>query len=278
MPLLPAERQGFWESTITTAESAPIATLRTSGYVVTTLQAAWRTVTVTAEIEGAAHLEAALRQAVGIGGDTDTVAAIAGALLGARFGASAVPFSWRRRLGGWPPELGHRDLVAMGVLAASKGTDDSIGWPSADDLMPYYERSWRPRGHAVELRDHPGVIWGDVAGLAHADANAFVSLCRIGKGQWRGVDHHEVWLMDGDDNADLAFVLSDTADAVEELRREHGSVFVHCVQAESRTPAVAVAWLIRHHGLDLDKAFAEVQRALPASQPKAAMLAALRAM
>lgn len=45
--------------------------------------------------------------------------------------------------------------------------------------------------------------------------------------------------MDGPDNADLPFMLADTADAVEDLRREHGRVFVHCVRGESRTPTVA---------------------------------------
>ncbi|MBO0846489.1 MAG: ADP-ribosylglycohydrolase family protein, partial [Nocardioides sp.] len=40
--------------------------------------------------------------AIGIGDDTDTVAAIAGAQLGARYGASTVPAEWRRMLHGYP--------------------------------------------------------------------------------------------------------------------------------------------------------------------------------
>ncbi len=36
------------------------------------------------------------------GHDTDTVAAIAGGLLGAAYGASAVPLQWRGLLHGWP--------------------------------------------------------------------------------------------------------------------------------------------------------------------------------
>ena len=39
-------------------------------------------------------LEAALRQVVEAGGDTDTNAAVAGAVLGARYGASAIPERW----------------------------------------------------------------------------------------------------------------------------------------------------------------------------------------
>ena len=48
------------------------------------------------------HLRLALDAAVRGGGDTDTVAAIAGGLLGAAYGASAVPADWRRVLHGWP--------------------------------------------------------------------------------------------------------------------------------------------------------------------------------
>ena len=46
------------------------------------------------------------------GNDTDTVAAIAGGLLGAAYGASAVPVGWRRMLHGWPG-MRTRDLVAL---------------------------------------------------------------------------------------------------------------------------------------------------------------------
>ena len=39
-------------------------------------------------------LEVALTQLVSVGGDTDTNAAVAGAVLGARYGASAIPERW----------------------------------------------------------------------------------------------------------------------------------------------------------------------------------------
>ena len=39
-------------------------------------------------------LEAALRRVVEAGGDTDTNAAVAGAVLGARYGAAAIPERW----------------------------------------------------------------------------------------------------------------------------------------------------------------------------------------
>lgn len=55
--------------------------------------------------------------AVRAGNDTDTVAAIAGALLGARYGASAVPAGWRAQVHGWPG-LRADDLVDLARRAA----------------------------------------------------------------------------------------------------------------------------------------------------------------
>ncbi len=45
-----------------------------------------------------AGYEEGLRHVVGLGGDTDTNAAVAGALLGARHGLGAIPAAWRDRL------------------------------------------------------------------------------------------------------------------------------------------------------------------------------------
>lgn len=69
-------------------------------------------------VSHASSLEDGLQRAVSIGHDTDTVAAIAGALLGAWHGASAVPERWRRRLFGWP-NLKAADLGRSGLEAAA---------------------------------------------------------------------------------------------------------------------------------------------------------------
>lgn len=68
--------------------------LRTTGYVVHTLQ--------TALWDGlhAESAEEAIVRAVNRGGDTDTVGAVAGAVAGVRFGASALPERWLATLDG----------------------------------------------------------------------------------------------------------------------------------------------------------------------------------
>ena len=87
------------------------------------LQAAWWAITHAAA-SGPEHLQQALELAVRAGGDTDTTAAIAGGLLGARWGASAVPARWQQMLHGWP---GYRtsDLIDLALATASGGHGES---------------------------------------------------------------------------------------------------------------------------------------------------------
>jgi len=215
--LLAPDRRAYWADRITEAEHPAPEMIQSNSFVVTAFQAAWWAIWSTQDLDGPRHLEAALRTAVGIGDDTDTVAAIAGALLGARYGAAAVPFAWRRHLRGWPAGMRHADLVGLGVLAARGGRPDGSGWPLKSDMWPDYRDGFHPTGQVTTLSDDPDILWGDVAGLSEVDADAFISLCRIGPGQRRGEDHHEIWLIDEDGpgkNADAAFVLSDTADAI----------------------------------------------------------------
>jgi ADP-ribosyl-[dinitrogen reductase] hydrolase len=82
----------------------------TNGWTVAALQAAW------AAAVRADGLVDGLVAAVRGGGDTDTVAAIAGAVLGARFGAGAVPDRWWELLHGWPGlRAGDLSLIAASV-------------------------------------------------------------------------------------------------------------------------------------------------------------------
>ncbi|MBC7299530.1 ADP-ribosylglycohydrolase family protein [Nocardia salmonicida] len=99
----------YWEPLLDQAETAECASaFPRNGWVVHALQTAWWAITHADTLPGALEL------AVRAGGDTDTTAAIAGALLGARYGASAVPARWRRIVHGYPGLCGD-DLAALGV-------------------------------------------------------------------------------------------------------------------------------------------------------------------
>ncbi|CAN5499791.1 ADP-ribosylglycohydrolase family protein [soil metagenome] len=59
-------------------------------------------------------LESAVRLAVESGGDTDTIAAIVGGILGARLGPSAVPAVWTDSIIEWPRSVGWLRELARG--------------------------------------------------------------------------------------------------------------------------------------------------------------------
>ena len=65
-----------------------------------------------------------VENAVRIGNDTDTVAAIAGTLLGAVWGSSAVPLGWKAAMHGWPGHTETQDLVRIAMLASGGGRGD----------------------------------------------------------------------------------------------------------------------------------------------------------
>ncbi|SNS26960.1 ADP-ribosylglycohydrolase family protein [Actinacidiphila glaucinigra] len=135
LALLPPERREAWAKRLDEAEAHPPHHFVNNGWVVHALQAAWSAITRTAvpepnPAEGrfpAQHLQSALEAAVRAGTDTDTVAAIAGALLGARWGCSGIPLDWQQAVNGWPGLTG-ADLVRLAVLTARGGTDDDAGW------------------------------------------------------------------------------------------------------------------------------------------------------
>ena len=95
-----------------------------NGFTVTALQAALCAITATASDDPEAHVVGALSLAVNAGHDTDTVAAIAGGLLGAAYGPSAFPEAWRAAVHGWPGPPGRADaddLVALALATARAG-------------------------------------------------------------------------------------------------------------------------------------------------------------
>lgn len=102
-----------WDALLDTAErSGPAAFAGINGWVVAALQGAW------AAVAGAADAEAGVLAAVRGGGDTDTVAAIAGALLGAAYGATGFRATWRDQVHGWPG-LRATDLADLAAAATA---------------------------------------------------------------------------------------------------------------------------------------------------------------
>ncbi|MGE2718433.1 ADP-ribosylglycohydrolase family protein [Mycolicibacterium celeriflavum] len=274
-----AERRDLWATRLDAAESATPATFPNNGWVVTAMQAAWSAITTTPVPKDdpeagrfrADHLRLALDAAVRAGYDTDTVAAIAGGLLGAAYGASAVPSAWRRLLHGWPGMNAH-DLVALASAIERGGEPDLFDYSYSDSSIDTCAR-------------HPydeGILLGGIGVLRHlpSEVDAVVSLCRLADDDVRhDIPHIEIRLIDRtsqDENPHLDFVLTDTVRLVEQLRREGRTVLVHCVAAYSRTPTIGALYGSRLRDVGVDEAVRDVIAVLPDAYPNPAFREALR--
>jgi ADP-ribosyl-[dinitrogen reductase] hydrolase len=271
---LPQVDADYWEPLLAEAETVdPSYYAHSNGWVVAALLAAWSAISTTAGLVPGLHA------AVAGGGDTDTVAAIAGQLLGAAYGASAVPARYRRRLHGWPG-LRVRDLHRLAFLAVHGGQDGPEGWPSCASLGSYRRSSSRVVAHP----DDEGVLLGAVGAVRPGVADAVVSMCRMGSdlAPLPGVapeDHVEFWVIDKEDaHNDLGGQLLDAALIVRDLRREGKTVLLHCVHAHTRTPTVAAMYGALITGTSPLEALERVEAVLPSARPRESFVRVLAEM
>lgn len=271
---LDAERRDLWSERLDAAESSRPADFANNGWVVAALQAAWSAIVTSVpgpDAFRADHVRLGLDAAVRAGDDTDTVAAIAGGLLGAAYGSSAVPLEWRVLLHGWPGLNAH-DLVGLGSAIARGGKADSFDFSYYDSPID-----------TVAVHPHDDqVVLGGIGVLRNlpAGVDAVLSLCRLADDDIRhDMPHVEVRLIDrpeADENPHLDFVLTDAVRAVERLRDEGRTVLLHCVGAYSRTPTVATLYGAQRGGISTEQALHDVQAMLPRAHPNPAFRAALR--
>jgi predicted protein tyrosine phosphatase len=206
------------------------------------------------------HFEETLRMAVAAGGDTATVAAVAGGLLGARWGVSAIPLEWRRRIFGWP---GYRDTD---LLRDSFCVVERQPWPA----------TFYPDGVQAALVAHPrdpGLVIGGLQGLAllPSDVDAVVSLCRLGKSQvvpeWVPAQNHvEVWLADSadpNDNPHLDLVAQSVVELLVRLRGQGHRVFLHCDQGKGRSVFIGALFGAEVAGITPRAALSELEAVIP---------------
>lgn len=261
---LPDEHRDWWERLIVQAEiGSPQDFALRNGRASRLIQTVWSAINQ-CDSSGPEHFEQTLRVVISIGGDTATAGAVAGGLLGARWGVSAIPLQWRRAIHGWP---GLRDL---GLLRASWASVSGHGWPRVfeeDSLL----------ADAVAHPDDPGVWLGGLAGLRPlpVGVDAVVSLCPIGDSQVPEPavpdrDHVHVWLNDSDDPADnpnLDLVAEHTVDMIRLLRSEGRTVYLHCADGTSRTPFIAALYGARVNGASAAESLIAIRKVTPHARP-----------
>ena len=194
-----------------------------------------------------------MRLVIDLGGDTDTVAAVAGGLAGAVFGMGGIPMRWASAVHGRVPGYGDRrgGLADLQELAAALD-----GKP----LQHYYpgviprigptggaagHLGGEPRRRAVQRRR----LRGHLAVPARRAVPA--------RGAPDGL-HRRQRLQH-----DLDAVLADVLDDMAALRAEGHRLLVHCHGGASRTGLVLRGWLMREKGMSVEEATAHVAERWP---------------
>ena len=269
----------FWKEQLHSATGEdPREFTSGNGYSVQTLKCACAAITHTPIPQSfpALHFRDALQEAVRAGNDADTVACVAGSLLAAMWGLSAIPTRWRVQIHGWP-NLRDRDLqaIAINIVNVFNNSKTMNQWP---DIKHMDYTNWSGTDTiAVHPHDSEVIISGFNAASGTVkipiDIDAVVSLCRMGTDDVKNLklrpgNHVEVRIIDiPGDNAHTELTLADAADTVAYFRSQGKTVLLHCVAAQSRTPTVAALYAIRHRNIDQQTAFNQVNQALSNAQP-----------
>ncbi|WP_432492730.1 ADP-ribosylglycohydrolase family protein [Kineococcus auxinigenes] len=204
-------------------------------------------------LRNSATFEEALRLVLDLGGDTDTVACVTGALAGARAGMTGVPVRWSSVVHGRVPGFPGRAWELRDLQWMAARLDGS----TADLHEPPPTRGLEPREVS------PGVWASDLDGARRSDRGfAVVSLCRTG-GRFGHDVQRFAYLTDDDSNTELVTVLDDVLADIAALRADGRRVLVHCHAGASRTGLVLRAWLVREEGLSAQEATVRVAAVWP---------------
>jgi ADP-ribosylglycohydrolase len=274
---LPEDRREIWRERITAAENHQPWEFTNNGWVIHAFQTAWSAIVhsaIPAQIPSiglfaAQHFEHALERAVRSGNDTDTVAAIAGSLLGARWGASAIPAEWQLILHGYP-NASTKDLARLAFLIINKGPLDN-GWPTSPTVDV---SKWTESIRQGALREVSGLHLGGQSILRDkvVPFEAAISLSAVGdvEGGLEADRHLRIVVKDSKystDNPNLAFQMFDVSHVLDRWVSSGISTLLHCVQAQCRTPSFAAAYLVVAQGKDADWALETVKSQVQGTNP-----------
>ena len=181
----------------------------------------------------------AVRKAIDMGGDADTVAAVTGAIAGAMYGITGIPARLATKVHGYVPgttgvqRIGLEDLYALASKVAGRG------WRHRS---PDYGGVVKP----VRLWNHGDVeiYASNLAGAATVDPNEFgvISLCRTFGELDHIPDRVQFYLVDNADpesNPNLPDVVEEIKSEVAKMMDRKKKILIHCHAGVSRTGFVA---------------------------------------
>src|SRR3954468_9674540 len=204
LELVADEHRERW-ATVLAPEWAPSDATASNGAVWPTLgQAVWA-------LRHGRDFAEVMRLVIDLGGDTDTVAAVAGGLTGAVFGMGGIPMRWSSAVHGRVPGYEDRLWRSANFQELAAALD---GKP-----VPPYDPGVIPRIGPREVL--PGIWAGNLDGARYSEEDfAVISLCRLGDLFPPHEVHRMAYIADNDYNHDVDAVLADVLDDMAALREE----------------------------------------------------------
>jgi ADP-ribosyl-[dinitrogen reductase] hydrolase len=227
--------------------------IRGTGYCVAALEAAlWA-------VSGVEDFREAVLRAANLGDDADTTAAIAGQIAGARWGADAIPTTWRDKV-----VLAERiTALARGLYVAGGGATDTAAWPYDAFLHAWWVTPGRLLAGEYPGHTNPVRARHKVDLLVDAGIRTFVDLTTradrlqpyepvtraVAAARQLDLRHVSFPIPDLGVVDDDAY---DTVTATIESGLERGGVYVHCWGGIGRTGTV-VGCVLADQGLGYDE-------------------------
>jgi ADP-ribosyl-[dinitrogen reductase] hydrolase len=210
----------------------------TNGKAITCLaQAVWA-------VCSTSSFEDAIVKTINIGGDTDTVAAVAGAIAGALYGVDSIPSRWITNVNGVIPgtEFGH-----MGYDELNSVIHDWVLFTNPDELTRF-----EPAAGPQLLDENFELYAANLPGVASCDDDSFhlISLCRTGSLTKRFKNRRNYFIIDTvGANPHLETTVKDAVDTIDAWLDSGKKVVVHCHAGRSRTGFILKAWYMRRYGV-----------------------------
>jgi ADP-ribosyl-[dinitrogen reductase] hydrolase len=187
--------------------------------------------------------------AIDLGGDTDTVAAVTGAIAGAVYGLQGIPVRWVTALNGSlrRPDGSTKTYDAMALHDLAR---ELMGLAPATRTEP--EAPFGPR-LVTTAKSGAGVLAANLEGARLTPSStAVVSMCIVDDRFTDREHRREVYMRDDEgtaQNPNLAFAVREAVDAIDAFTEAGHDVVVHCHGGRSRTGLVLKAWYMRHFGV-----------------------------
>lgn len=231
------------ESLRTIYEWEPGYPAPTNGKAVTCLaQALWA-------VKTSSSFEETIIKTIDLGGDTDTVAAVAGAIAGAIYGVDSIPSRWMTKLNGEIPgtaygHLDHDDLMIF--------VEDHVFDSDGSKLTSFDA----PAGPKRLIKDVE-LYAANLPGIATTADKSFnlISLCRTAGITREFRDRRNFFIVDVPNvNPNLRKTVEDALDTIDAWLLDGRKVVVHCHAGRSRTGFILKAWYMRTYGASHDEA------------------------